>query len=292
MSVFCNEINPMSEFKFACPVCGQHITCDAAASGTPMDCPTCFRKLVVPQASAAESKNFVLTAAAVPNRKMHLPAQPDPATTTAPASKIPVAVMVIVLLGCVAGAGVFAFRGKLFSSTEPGNPPEPNALEQASAQPGVPVVRLPPSTNWTLNLAAVKIPEASVSGTVLGRPFTLERAVIQAGRLDLRQGPKWPPDVGVSVHLFADRSEDLAGKTVVLEATRTNAPRVILRAKDEQNKAVTRDFRKGYAARVEFGQVTNNRLAGKIYLAAPDDANSYAAGTFSAEIRKPTPPPK
>ena len=40
----------MSEFKFACPVCGQHITCDAAAAGSQMNCPTCFRKIVVPRA--------------------------------------------------------------------------------------------------------------------------------------------------------------------------------------------------------------------------------------------------
>ena len=46
----------MSEFKFACPVCGQHITADSSASGSQLDCPTCFRKIVVPQAPAAETK--------------------------------------------------------------------------------------------------------------------------------------------------------------------------------------------------------------------------------------------
>jgi hypothetical protein len=162
----------------------------------------------------------------------------------------------------------------------------------ATNKPVVPVVLLPPSTNWTLNLTNAKIPEAPASGSVMGRAFALERATIQGGRLDLRQGPKWPPDVGLSIHLFADRAEDLAGKTVVLESSRTNAPRVILRWKDEQANPVNKDIRKGYAARVEFGQVTNNRLEGKIYVAIPDDTKSYAAGVFSAEIRKPAPPKK
>jgi len=279
----------MSEFKFACPVCGQHITCDSGTSGTQMECPTCFRKLVVPQVSATGSKGFVLTAAEVQSRPTPLPGNGQAGTPTTPAGKLPVAAIALVLLVCAAGTGIFLFRGKLFNSGKPDVTPATNA-PVAAKKPVVPVVLLPPSTNWTLNLADAQIPDAPASGIVMGRAFKLERAVIQAGRLDLRQGPKWPPDVGVSIHLFAERTEDLAGKTVVLESTRTNSPRVILRWKDEQDNALSKDFRKGYAARVEFGQVTSNRLTGKIYLATTDDAKSYAAGTFIAEIRKPAPP--
>lgn len=279
----------MSEFKFACPVCGQHITCDSGASGTQMDCPTCFRKLVVPHAPASGSNGFVLTAAEVQSRPTSLPGNSAACTSVAPGRKFPLAAIALVLLLCVAGAGVFLWRDKLFDSAKPQDVPQPNA-PLVGEKTGVPA--LPPSPNWTLNLATAKIPDTPASGNVMGRTFTLERAVIQAGRLDLRQGPKWPPDVGVSIHLFAERSEDLAGKTVVLESTRTNSPRVILRWKDAQDSAVTKDFRKSYAARVEFGQVISNRLTGKIYLALPDEAKSYAAGTFSAEIRKPAPPKK
>ncbi len=278
----------MSEFKFACPVCGQHITCDSGASGTQMDCPTCFRKLVVPQAPASGSNGFVLTATEVQSRPTSLPGSSAAGASLAPGRKFPLAAIALGLLICAAGAGVFLWREELLRLAKPQNL-QTNA-PMAGEKTGVPA--LPPSANWTLNLAMAKIPDAPASGSVMGQSFKMERAVIHAGRLDLRQGPKWPPDVGVSIHLFAERSEDLAGKTVVLESTRTNAPRVILRWKDEQTNAVSKDFRKGYAARVEFGQVTNNRLAGKIYLAIPDDAQSYAAGTFSAEIRKPAPPKK
>ena len=51
----------MSEFKYACPVCGQHIKCDSSQTGTVMDCPTCFQKIVVPQAPADADPKFILT---------------------------------------------------------------------------------------------------------------------------------------------------------------------------------------------------------------------------------------
>jgi len=271
----------MSEFKFACPVCGQHITCDAGSSGTQMDCPTCFRKLVVPQAKAAGSSNLVLSAALVQSRPAtSLSSQTDIIAARSSATrKVPVLALTLIGVLVCAGAGVFAFRKTIFPSEQ---------VVAPTAKPVLPVMApAPGATNWTLNLAAARIPAEPASGSVNGRGFTLERATIQQGRLDLRQGSKWPPDLGVSVHLFAERTGDLAGRTVIIEATRTNAPRTILRWKNEQGEPVTKDHRRGYALQVEFGQVVSNRLPGKIFIAFPDEANSYAAGTFSAEIRKP-----
>ncbi|MFO1515235.1 MAG: hypothetical protein U1F83_20435 [Verrucomicrobiota bacterium] len=280
----------MSEFKFACPVCGQHITCDSAGSGKQMDCPTCFRKLVVPQAKAAGSSNLVLTAALVQSRPAtSLSSQTDFIASRPPAAKkVPVVALTLMVLVVCAGAGVFAFRKVIFGTDQPPSP-VPNQPAQP-AKPVMPVIApAPDATNWTLSLAEARIPAEPASGNVNGRVFRMERATIQQGRLDLRQGPKWPPDVGVSVHLFAERTEDLAGKTVVIEATRTNAPRTILRWKNEQGEPVTKDQHQGYALRVEFGQVTNNHLPGRIFIAFTDEPKSYAAGTFNAEIRKPSP---
>lgn len=278
----------MSEFKFACPVCGQHITCDAASSGTQMDCPTCFRKLVVPPVKAAGSPNLVLTAALVSSRPSSVGLATDFNPARAPAKQRTLnAVWLLVLLAVCAGAGVFVFRKVIFpmeqSATSGAKPSAPGARPALAVIPPA-----PDATNWTLNLARAIIPEAPASGAVNGRGFKLERATIQQGRLDLRQGLKWPPDVGVSVHLFAERSEDLARRSVVIEASRTNAPRMILRWKDTQGKAVTETFQQGYALKVEFGTVASNRLPGKIFIAFPDEPRSYAAGTFEAEIRRPT----
>jgi hypothetical protein len=280
----------MSEFKFACPVCGQHITCDPASSGTQMDCPTCFRKLVVPQAKAAGSSNLVLTAALVQSRPAtSLSSQTDVIASRPPAAKkVPVVALTLMVLVVCAGAGVFAFRKVIFHSSQPPSPATHQPVQLA--QPVMPIIAAPADgTNWTLNLAEARIPDEPASGSVNGRAFKLERATIQQGRLDLRQGPKWPPDVGVSVHLFAERTEDLAGRTVTIEASRTNPPRTILRWKNEQGEPVNKDQRRGYALKVEFGQVTNNHLPGRIFIAFSDQPRSYAAGTFNAEIRKPSP---
>src|SRR5258707_7008570 len=51
----------MSEFTYACPVCGQHIRCDSSQAGTQMECPTCFQKITVPQAPSSDDQKFIIT---------------------------------------------------------------------------------------------------------------------------------------------------------------------------------------------------------------------------------------
>lgn len=58
----------MSEFKYACPVCGQHMKCDSSQAGTVMECPTCFQKITAPQAPASEDQKFILTGTKVGER--------------------------------------------------------------------------------------------------------------------------------------------------------------------------------------------------------------------------------
>ena len=58
-------LEAMSEFKFACPVCGQHITADSSTSGGQIECPTCFQKIVVPQAPGVQDTKFILSATQV-----------------------------------------------------------------------------------------------------------------------------------------------------------------------------------------------------------------------------------
>lgn len=59
----------MSEFKFACPVCGQHMMCDTSQGGSIMECPTCFQKIVAPQAPAPDAK-FILTGSLYVEKKI------------------------------------------------------------------------------------------------------------------------------------------------------------------------------------------------------------------------------
>lgn len=62
-------VRVMSEFKFACPVCGQHITADSSNSGTQITCPTCFQAIVVPQAPISGSSNLILSASQASKRR-------------------------------------------------------------------------------------------------------------------------------------------------------------------------------------------------------------------------------
>src|ERR1035437_7559588 len=58
----------MSEFKYACPVCGQHMMCDSSQGGSVMECPTCFQKITAPQAPVSGDAKFILTGTKVSER--------------------------------------------------------------------------------------------------------------------------------------------------------------------------------------------------------------------------------
>jgi hypothetical protein len=55
-------VNTVREFKFACPVCHQHITCDASSGGQVIACPTCYREIVVPHAPSGNTTKLILRA--------------------------------------------------------------------------------------------------------------------------------------------------------------------------------------------------------------------------------------
>src|SRR5437899_1810004 len=109
----------MSEFKFACPVCGQHITADSSTSGGQLECPTCFQKIVVPQAPSSADSKFILSASQV-GKPRPLPTDTlNGSSTPKPSSNaVPVLITVLVLLGA-AGAAAFFFKDKIFKSTPP-----------------------------------------------------------------------------------------------------------------------------------------------------------------------------
>src|SRR5476649_2770711 len=171
----------MSEFKYACPVCGQHMMCDSSQSGTVMECPTCFQKITAPQAPASDDQKFILTGTKVGER-------PPPKTTTVnpgfvPATKnpLPAILLLAVFAGAVA-AGIFIFRGKIFSST--GGSPTNAASASEPSQTQARHVVAPPSSdaNWTLNLAsATNFPDAPVAGRIHALDFIVERAYFQNG---------------------------------------------------------------------------------------------------------------
>ncbi|HVU08715.1 MAG TPA: hypothetical protein VHG89_09255 [Verrucomicrobiae bacterium] len=50
----------VGEIKFACPVCDQHIACNPALGGLPMQCPTCFQQILIPKAPTGATTTLIL----------------------------------------------------------------------------------------------------------------------------------------------------------------------------------------------------------------------------------------
>src|ERR1051326_1557644 len=95
----------MSEFKFACPVCGQHITADSSNSGGQIECPTCFQKIVVPQAPTNPDSKFILSAAQVGKPRPVSAANGEQLASNHSADKRKslIATIALVVLICAAG---------------------------------------------------------------------------------------------------------------------------------------------------------------------------------------------
>lgn len=248
-----------------------------------MECPTCFQKLTVPQAPQGESAKFILTASKVQSRptpQVAVPNEPMPRKKESPL----VSIGLILVFGALIAVGL-VFHEKIFKHAPEQNLASANSTRSQSEHSGA----LPANDrNWTLDLAGVKIPDETAAGKINGRDFICQRSTLHGGTLDLRQGPEWPPDLGLTLYLTTGRAEDLAGRTVHIPAGTQNPPRVKLRWKNEQGEPQTRNIRSGYTCTVEFGEVNNEHLRGKIYICIPDKDRSWVAGTFDAEIREPS----
>ena len=192
-------------------------------------------------------------------------------------------VLFLILVIVLSAAGsTYVFRDKIFRRAHD-HPDGKTGLP--SKKPDSVVIPHANDTNWTLNLADVKIPSAPACGRIGGQDFLVQRTTLQGGTLSIRRN-----DLSLTVQLFAKQGEDLAGKSISLDTNRQTSPRITLRWKDEQGQAQRSELRGGYALQIDFGQVSGARIPGKIYLCAPDEAKSYVAGTFNAEIRKTSPP--
>jgi len=278
----------MSEFKFACPICGQHITADSKDSGSKISCPTCFRKIVVPQAPSSSESKFVLSASEADKPRPPLPkaAEVSPVEKTSDKTRIPVALIVLFVVLAAAGATVFSLRHTLFHSKPPADGSVANNGETNSPDASAEVRPDYTGTNlWSMDLSNVMIPDNALAGSLHHQAFEVERATLSGSNLTLRIGTKGQIELGLNIYFFNRQPEELSGKSAEVKPTDTTAPRVVMHWRENERRSET--FHKGYAMKIEFGPASGNALPGKLFISLPDDSKSWVAGSFHAEIHRP-----
>jgi len=266
----------MSEFKFLCPVCGQHIATDSSAGGTQIECPTCFQKIVVPQPPKSDSK-YILSA----TQYIKPPAAPAPTPVSRPTP--PARRYGPVIFALLALAGLAAAWFYLVPHPASPSPAPPGAGPDSSPSGSA---RSP----WTLNLAGAAFPDSPAGGKVHSRDFNCDRATLQNGSLMLRQ--EEPVEITVVVHLSAPDPRELGGTSIEAGTNAAEAvPQISLRWR-EGSLLVMQKFTNGYAMKLDFRPAAGNSMPGRIVLCLPDRERSYVAGTFDAEIKKPSRAPR
>jgi hypothetical protein len=270
----------MSEFKFACPVCGQRMAVDSSATGAQVECPTCFQIVIVPKAPTVGSK-YQLSATQY-LKPVILPPLPKPAAPVVPQRKYAVLIFALILI-CAASVALL-IREKIIRS-------QPEQAKAGSTN----AVPLAVSPLWTLDLTNAVFPDEAAAGEIHGRNFVCRQAVLQNGLLILRVEPGWQSkmtaNIFVSTNAFStNAAKILCGKSFVVGTNHAGfAPGVSLFWRDGDLR-VMEMFTNDFAMRLEFGSISNNKLPGKIYLCLPDVTKSYVAGTFTAEIQTFPPP--
>jgi hypothetical protein len=266
----------MSEFKFACPVCGQRMAVDSSASGAQVECPTCFQIIVVPKAPAEGSKYQLSATQYI--KPIILPPSPTPAPPPVVHQRKSAVLIFALILACAAVMALF-LRERILGS-------RPTSAAAGATNMISPL--------WTLNLTNTVFPDRTAAGKIHGRDFVCRRAVFQNGLLMLRSGAGREVAEAVNVFVVTNGFSTNAiqvpeGKSFEVTANQAgSAPGVSLFWR-EGDMRIAEIFTNGFAMKLEFGTVYSSKLPGKIYLCLPDEAKSCIAGTFTAEIRNGPP---
>ena len=79
-------MRPATEFKFACPVCHQHIIAASASAGAQIECPTCFRQIIIPRAPGGDTTKLILRGTQAGTGQAQTRFQPASAGSKSPAA--------------------------------------------------------------------------------------------------------------------------------------------------------------------------------------------------------------
>jgi hypothetical protein len=278
----------MGESKFACPVCGQHITADASAAGEKLECPTCFRNIIVPEGSGSNGTKLIISAA-------HADRPRSTRTTTPSATRQgerrsgarQFGLAIVVAVSMCLGAGAAYFWGKIFSKATPPARQTKSEHSRPSKAPLRIPHPIPKDIKWNLQIAGVEPPKTPAAGNIHGNGFFCDRANLRGEMLNLRQGKNGPTDLELTLRLPVRSSDELSGRAFEITPDQTGpVPTLTLRWWDEERDMMaSRDFKNGYALKLVFEQGAGGRMPGRLFVSFPDSEKSVVAGSFEAEYR-------
>lgn len=195
-----------------------------------MDCPTCFQKIIVPQAPANADSPLIITGQKFVEKKpVKEPVLVAPVVEkTFPVAAVALAIALLVAVAV--GAVAFLMFGK-GSQSVPVTGSGPGGTNVAAGQSVVgttnpapvpkkekPALVAPPAndTNWLQNLAGVTIPDGPVAGRIHGQDFIADRAYFQNGTLTLRAGTRGQFDLGCPLFFKDCRRRRCRGRRSML----------------------------------------------------------------------------
>ncbi len=285
----------MSEFKFSCPHCGQHLAAEEAWAGSQIECPTCHSRIIVPRmapAASAVSAPPPLPAVAPPPPARHpapAPALPQaPAQTRRGLAKWGLGLGYFLTLVGVAALGFFVygkFTGKELNRSRFGRDGSASTGRTAAASAGAessqPTPQDPPVTT---DPQTMEVPATAASGMLFGKPFTVEKASYQGGVLQLAQRKGSLPDADLKVFLVLNAGEKLEGRTFIV-SPRSSGQNPHVNISRQQSSPGAKSLVDKYALRLEFGNATGNKVPLKLYFEAPQSYETLVAGNAEVEIK-------
>ncbi len=159
-------------------------------------------------------------------------------------------------------------------------PVEPEPAEPAPTSSGR-VLRA-----WTMNILNAGIPEEPVFGEINNKEFKLDAALVENGVLILRDGSEKSPDFQVEVHNIQRPGEALDGKKFELpKVSGVATPAVRMKWTDPTKlRMPMRLYDNSFAIKLEFDNMKDGRISGRVFIAVPDGRKSFVAGSFDAEV--------
>ena len=303
----------MSEFTFSCPLCQQDITCGAQYYGQPLQCPICQGEITAPAAEAKPTGSLGIKKTPVEKHAPVLPKFHNKQVVAPKKSGVGKMLIGAASILIVLAALFFVIRYTGLNRHLPAflGGPNPAAAEAAAAAAAETVAAAaatpeappppPPPVIWTTNLANIVIPTNAAYGKISTNAFKYDTARVDNGSLALRQGTNVVPDMELGVFFGMKVGESLSGKTIDVTPQARVAPRVWKKWKVEGKTALQQKvYSKGYAMKLKFGEVSEDKVPGTLYLCLPDEEQSVVVGSFIASVgprrwrspptRRPPPP--